>query len=62
MVSGESVEQCADRVAELLSDPVKAKAMGERGRAWVEDQWQWDTIAGRLRMLLDPEVAISAVG
>ena len=64
VVPGDSVRACADRVAELLADPVRAKAMGERGRAWVEEQWQWDSIAGRLRRLLDPEVAVAelAVG
>jgi phosphatidylinositol alpha-1,6-mannosyltransferase len=59
VVPGDSVEQCADRIVELLRDPVKAKAMGERGRAWVEEQWQWDSIAERQRMLLDPEVPVA---
>jgi len=49
---------------DLLNDPVRAKAMGERGRAWVEEQWQWDSIAARLRRLLDPNAAVAelAVG
>jgi len=59
VVPGDSVEECADRCVELLRDTVKAKAMGERGRSWVEEQWQWDSIAERLRMLLDPEVPIA---
>jgi phosphatidylinositol alpha-1,6-mannosyltransferase len=45
---------------ELLTDPVQAKAMGQRGRAWVEDKWQWDSIADTLRRLLDPAVAVAA--
>ncbi|MBW8802603.1 MAG: glycosyltransferase family 4 protein [Catenulisporales bacterium] len=59
VVPGDSVEQCAARCVELLSDPVKAKAMGERGRAWVEEKWQWDSIAQILRRLLDPAVTVN---
>jgi phosphatidylinositol alpha-1,6-mannosyltransferase len=59
VVPGDSVRQCADRIIELLRDPVKAKAMGERGRAWVKEQWQWDSIAERLRTLLDPDVPVA---
>jgi phosphatidylinositol alpha-1,6-mannosyltransferase len=58
VVPGDSVEQCAARCVELLTDPVKAKAMGERGRAWVEETWQWDSIARILERLLDPTVAV----
>jgi phosphatidylinositol alpha-1,6-mannosyltransferase len=28
--------------------------MGAAGRAWVEQEWQWDVLAGRLRELLSP--------
>ncbi|MCF2531238.1 glycosyltransferase family 4 protein [Yinghuangia soli] len=52
VVDGRSPAQTADRVAELLLDPVKAKAMGERGRRWVEESWRWDLLAERLRGLL----------
>ena len=27
--------------------------MGEKGRAWVERDWNWDLIASRLRALID---------
>ncbi|WP_425559309.1 glycosyltransferase family 4 protein [Catenulispora yoronensis] len=60
VVPGDSVERCAARCVELLTDPVKAKAMGERGRAWVEEKWQWDSIAQTLRGLLDPAVKVTA--
>jgi phosphatidyl-myo-inositol dimannoside synthase len=33
----------------LLSDPAGAKAMGEKGRAWVEQEWSWDQTAATLR-------------
>jgi phosphatidyl-myo-inositol dimannoside synthase len=61
VVPGDSVPDCADRVIDLLRDPAKARAMGERGRAWVEAQWQWDSIAERLRVLLDPGVPVAGV-
>jgi len=37
----------------LLSDPAGAKAMGEKGRAWVEQEWSWDQTATVLRSLVD---------
>ena len=60
VVPGDSVERTAARCVELLKDPTKAKAMGERGRAWVEEKWQWDSIADILRRLLDPAVKVAA--
>jgi phosphatidylinositol alpha-1,6-mannosyltransferase len=52
VVDGRSVEQVADRVAGLLADPRRARTMGHRGREWVEQDWQWDVLAARLRGLL----------
>ncbi|MDI2126118.1 glycosyltransferase family 4 protein [Yinghuangia seranimata] len=52
VVDGRTPDPVAARVSELLSDPVKAAAMGERGRRWVEEAWRWDLLAGRLRGLL----------
>ncbi len=52
VVDGTSVDQVADRVAQLLEDPAQARAMGEAGRAWVREKWRWDVIAERLRTLL----------
>ena len=52
VVDGTSVAEVADRVASLLEDPAKARAMGAAGRAWVERDWQWDVLAARLRGLL----------
>jgi phosphatidylinositol alpha-1,6-mannosyltransferase len=51
-VDGRSVPAVADRVAGLLADPDSARAMGEKGRAWVERDWRWDVLAGRLGSLL----------
>jgi phosphatidylinositol alpha-1,6-mannosyltransferase len=52
VVGGADVPAIATRVAELLADPVKAKAMGTAGRAWVEAEWRWETQAARLTDLL----------
>jgi phosphatidylinositol alpha-1,6-mannosyltransferase len=52
VVDGTSVPEVADRVAGLLEDPARARQLGAAGRAWVERDWQWDTLAARLRGLL----------
>ena len=54
VVGGRDVPALADRIAGLLRDPAKAKAMGAAGRAWVEREWRWDTQAARLAAMLDP--------
>jgi phosphatidylinositol alpha-1,6-mannosyltransferase len=53
VVGGRDVAALADRLTALLLDPAHAKAMGEKGRAWVERDWNWDLIASRLRALID---------
>ena len=52
VVRGGSPEQAAERVLTLLRDPELRRAMGERGRRWVEESWRWDLLAERLRSLL----------
>jgi phosphatidylinositol alpha-1,6-mannosyltransferase len=42
-----------ERLVALLSDPAGARAMGEKGRAWVEQEWSWDQTATTLRTLID---------
>jgi len=43
----------AARILELLTDPGQARAMGEKGLAWVEREWRWDLAAARLASILD---------
>jgi phosphatidylinositol alpha-1,6-mannosyltransferase len=43
LVDGDDVDQIADVIAELLSAPDQAAAMGERGREWVAEQWSWES-------------------
>ena len=52
VVDGRSVPEVAAAVAGLLEDPVRAEELGRAGRAWVEREWRWDVLAGRLRELL----------
>jgi phosphatidyl-myo-inositol dimannoside synthase len=53
VVGGRDVRALADRLTALLLDPAHARAMGEKGRAWVERDWNWDLVASRLRALID---------
>jgi phosphatidylinositol alpha-1,6-mannosyltransferase len=54
VVDGRSVEQVAGRVSTLLADRELAARMGAAGRAWVEAEWRWDTLAARMGELLTP--------
>ena len=51
-VPGRDVAAVARRVAELLGDPATARAMGEKGRAWVEREWAWEQVGARLTAIL----------
>ena len=42
----------AARITELLKDPAKARAMGEKGLAWVDREWREELPAARLSALL----------
>ena len=42
----------AARITELLTDPAKARAMGEKGLAWVERDWREELPAARLQTIL----------
>ena len=53
MVGGRDVDALSARLIALLTDPAGAKAMGDKGRAWVDRDWNWDLIAARLRALID---------
>ncbi len=52
MVAGRDVTTLGNRLVDLLADPVRARAMGAAGRAWVEREWRWEAQADRLRVLL----------
>ncbi|MDX6198817.1 MAG: phosphatidyl-myo-inositol dimannoside synthase [Actinomycetota bacterium] len=52
LVDGTSGSDVAEAVVTLLEQPDHAAAMGAAGREWVEREWRWDVLAGRLRALL----------
>ena len=53
VVPGTDTGALASRLVSLLADPAGARAMGEKGRAWVERDWTWDLAAARLRSIID---------
>jgi phosphatidylinositol alpha-1,6-mannosyltransferase len=54
VVDPRSPAAVAATIADLLDDPVRGRAMGAAGRAWVEQRWSWTTIAATFADLLDP--------
>ncbi len=52
VVTGRSPDEVADRLTHLLADPAGARAMGEKGMAWVDREWRWDLVANRLERIL----------
>jgi phosphatidylinositol alpha-1,6-mannosyltransferase len=58
-VDGTSVETIAAAVIDLLSNPARARSMGELGRRRVEAEFTWQSVVRRTRML---SAAIQANG
>jgi phosphatidyl-myo-inositol dimannoside synthase len=52
VVAGGDEAGLAERVIGLLSDPVGAATMGEKGMAWVDQEWRWDLVSRRLAEIL----------
>jgi phosphatidyl-myo-inositol dimannoside synthase len=52
VVPGRDAGQVAGRAVELLGDPGLRARLGAAGRSWVEADWGWDGLAGRLHDLL----------
>ncbi|WP_369137619.1 glycosyltransferase family 4 protein [Modestobacter versicolor] len=52
VVGPRSPDAVAAVLADLLDDPVRSRAMGAAGRAWVEQRWSWTTIARTFAGLL----------
>jgi phosphatidyl-myo-inositol dimannoside synthase len=52
VVPGASVADLAGRLNRLLTEPCAAKAMGEKGLAWVHRDWRWEIIAQRFTEIL----------
>ena len=52
VVPGRDVAALAARIVSLLADPDRARAMGQRGQAWAEQEWDWSRVASRLDAIL----------
>lgn len=52
VVDGTDRDAVADRLTAVLSDAELRARLGRSGREWVEERWQWATIADRLAELL----------
>lgn len=52
VVDGRDVGEIAAAVGDLLADPARAAEMGDAGRRWAVDNWQWSNQAARLHALL----------
>ncbi|MER5455754.1 glycosyltransferase family 4 protein [Micromonospora sp. NPDC002389] len=52
VVNGRDVAELTDRLVTLLTDRDLARQFGAAGRAWVEQEWRWETQAHRLTDLL----------
>lgn len=54
LVDGTDIGSIARACRELLSDPLRSKAMGAKGREWITSQWSWDRWAEEFQdVLLD---------
>ena len=51
-VDGRSAPEVARVINILLDDPARAKAMGERGRIWIKQEWEWKRWSSELNKLL----------
>ncbi|MEV6599371.1 glycosyltransferase family 4 protein [Actinoplanes sp. NPDC051346] len=52
VVGGRDLPAIVDRLVGLLSDPEGARRMGAAGRAWVAQEWRWETKAAGLAEML----------
>jgi phosphatidyl-myo-inositol dimannoside synthase len=56
VIPGRDDSALADRLVQLLADPVGAAAMGDKGQAWIDREWTWDLVAERLEHILAGKV------
>lgn len=51
-VDGLDPEAVSKAIITLLDDPTRAREMGERGRQWIVDQWEWKRWSAEFNALL----------
>lgn len=49
----DSAEEQVEAIVALLDDPGRARAMGERARAWVRGRYTWDVLERRIERLIE---------
>jgi phosphatidylinositol alpha-1,6-mannosyltransferase len=52
VVPGGDMATLTQRLNQLLSDPAAARAMGAKGRDWMEREWRWDVATQRLWQIM----------
>jgi phosphatidyl-myo-inositol dimannoside synthase len=52
VVPGRDPKAVANRLKQLLADPASARAMGQKGRAWMERAWRWNSTGHHLKDLI----------
>jgi phosphatidyl-myo-inositol dimannoside synthase len=52
VVKGGDETELAGRLIQLLSDPDAAATMGDKGLAWIDQEWRWDLVSRRLGEIL----------
>lgn len=52
VVDGTNANEIAAAIVRVLSDPAKAKAMGEKGNEWVRSGWSWKIWSDKFAQLL----------
>ena len=52
VVDGRKTDTIVKAIVGILADRDAAARMGAEGRAWVEQQWRWDSMGDRLKHLL----------
>ena len=48
LVNPDDIEEIADKLITLLSDPVLSKRLGKQGRERIENFYTWDVIAKKI--------------
>ena len=51
-VDGRTPSEIAKIAISLFDNPVKAQAMGARGREWINSNWRWEIWAAKFTELL----------
>lgn len=56
VIDGNNVQEIADALVTMLSNPQQSAAMGQAGREHVEENWTWDVMGKQLRLALNPDI------